>query len=203
MSSKKRKEAPGLPQAPDPQPKKARQQDQRPPNRTLRGPHEQVIAELNPKYDVLAASVISSTQVRKRIVSTTDHLLSRNTKPVALLHARPADTCKLITIVEQAKRVLKGEGKFCFQYNQLFEPPLEPKKPDVVEKTVLEGDGDHSDNDSDDNFEVMESRFEKAVLPQQARIISKSLRIFLSVTAIPELKAKSNITVQISETNKS
>lgn len=204
MASQKRKGATGPSEAADSIPKKPRQQKQPAQNRTLLGPHEQIITELTPKYDVLPASVISSTQIRKRVISTTKHLLeaTEGTVPVALLYARPADACKLITIVEQSKRVLEGEGKPCFQYNQLFELPPETKKPDIVEKTVLEGDADKSGDDDDDNddFEVMESQFEKAVLPQETRRAPKSLRVFLSLAAIPELKAKSDITAQATET---
>jgi len=195
MTSEKRKEATGQPQPADPKPKKARQTNSSRPNPTLLGPHEAIIAELKTKYNVLPASVISSTQIRQRVAAATGHLLSW-TNPVVLLHARPAEVCKLITIAEQTKRVLKEEGRSCFQYNQLFDLPPEAVKPDIVEKTVLPTDAD--DSDEDDDFEVMETRFEKAVLPQTVRAM-KSMRVFLSTMAIPELKAKGNVTAQTSE----
>ncbi|KFH41692.1 hypothetical protein ACRE_075900 [Hapsidospora chrysogenum ATCC 11550] len=195
MTSEKRKERADPPQPPDPKPKKPRQTDPPRPNPSLLEPHEAIIAELKTKYNVLPASVISSTQIRQRVAAATGHLLS-GANPVVLLHARPAEVCKLITIAEQSKRVLKEEGRPCFQYNQLFDLPPETKKPDIVEKTVLETDA--HDSDDDDDFEVMETRFEKAVFPQTVRTM-KSMRVFLSTMAIPEIKAKSNVTVQTSE----
>jgi hypothetical protein len=198
MTSEKRKERAGPPQPHEPKAKKRRQTDPSRPNPTLLGPHEAIIAELKAKYNIFPASVISSTQIRQRVAAATGHLLS-SANPVVLLHARPAEVCKLITIAEQSKRVLKEEGRSCFQYNQLFDLPPETKKPDIVEKTVLET-GAH-DSDDDDDFEVMETRFEKAVLPQTVRTV-KSMRVFLSTMPIPELKAKNNVTVQTSDVNK-
>lgn len=200
---KKRKQG-GAPLPPDHnvESKRARSSNQPSSTHALITPHEPIIAELAPKYDVLTASVISSTQIRKRVVSTTRHLLDRPSSPaVVLLHARPADVCKLITIVEHCKRVLREEGKTCFQYNQLFELPAEVKKPEVVERTVLEGN--EEDSDDDDDFEVMESRFEKAVLPPPSKRVAKSMRTFLSLAAVPELKAKSDVTLQACEAKKS
>lgn len=204
--SKKRKADPsGDPTGPGGQAKKAAHQPP-PESHNLLAAHELIIAELSPKYDVLAASVISSTQIRKRVTYATGHLLgggSPGPKPaVVLLHARPADVCKLITVVEQCKRVLGAEGKPCFQYNQLFELPEAAVKRDVVEKTILEGadgngdNGDDGDSEDDDDFEVMESRLEKALLPQPTTQVVKSMRIFLSVAAIPELKTRSGVTLQ-------
>ncbi|KAH6968722.1 hypothetical protein HG530_006332 [Fusarium avenaceum] len=163
----------------------------------LVAPHESVIAELKPKYDILPASVISSTQIKKRITHITSHLLAQDDRPrVALLYARTADVCKLITVVEKCKRVLSEEGKSYHQYNQLFDQPDRPKKKDIIEETILER-GVEEDNDSDsDDFEVMNSRFEDAVLPRPSSRLVKSMRIFLSITPIQELKSRDGITVQ-------
>ena len=173
----------------------------------LIAPHEVIITRLKPKFDLLAASVISSTQIRNRVTAVVNHLLQHGdtaaiTPPIALLHARPADTCKLITISEQCKRLLKEQGRACYQYNQLFELPLELRKTDVVEKTVVDPKdhgGDSQDDDDDGAFEVMESRFEKALLPEPPRKVVKALRVFLAPLAVPELRAEPGMTVQISE----
>ncbi|KAL4725175.1 hypothetical protein ACLX1H_007321 [Fusarium chlamydosporum] len=160
---------------------------------TLAAPHESIIAELKPKYEVLPASVISSTQIKKRIVHVANHLLAHGDRPrVALLYARTADVCKLITVVEKCKRVLNEEGKAYYQYNQLFDQPDKPKRKDIVEETIIEkGTTDEGNDDSDnDDFEVMHSRFEDAVLPRPSPRTVKSMRIFLSVAPIPELKSK-------------
>ncbi|KAG8677018.1 hypothetical protein FPOAC2_03135 [Fusarium poae] len=165
----------------------------------LATPHESVIAELKPKYDVLPASVISSTQIKKRVTHVTNHLLAQGDRPqIALLYGRTADVCKLITVIEKCKQVLSEEGKQYYQYNQLFDQPEKPKQKDIVEETILEKDAmNEEDDDSDsDDFEVMHSRFEDAVLPCPSQRTIKSMRVFLSVVSIPELKSKKGVTVQ-------
>ncbi|KAH7149519.1 hypothetical protein B0J13DRAFT_551664 [Dactylonectria estremocensis] len=175
--------------------KRARNNDEQPTNPSLIGPHEPIAAELALKYDVLAASVISSTQIRKRVTYVSKHLLAETKQPrVALLYARTAEVCKLITVVEQCKRVLVEEGSAWYQYNQLFELLEKPKRRDVVEETKL-GQELEEDDDSDD-FEVMHSRFEDAVLPTPSTRAVKSMRVFLSVAPVPELKSKPDVTSQ-------
>lgn len=192
--SSKRKHDAGLSKDADTS-KRARTKSAHPTNPSLIGPHEPIVAELAPKYDVLAASVISSTQIRKRVTYIASHLLAEAEQPrVGLLYARTADVCKLITVVEHCKRVLGEEGRTCYQYNQLFDLPEENKKRDVVEETVLEK-GNDDDEDSDD-FEVMHSRFEDAVLPRPSTRSVKSMRVFLSVAPVPELRSKRDITSQ-------
>ncbi|CAG7560532.1 unnamed protein product [Fusarium equiseti] len=169
----------------------------------LAAPHESIIAELKPRYDVLPASVISSTQIKKRITYVANHLLTQDDRPrVALLYARTDDVCKLITVVEKCKRVLKEEGKPYYQYNQLFDQPERPRRKDIVEETILEdGAMDNGDDSDSDEFEVMHSRFEDAVLPRPSPRTVKSMRVFLSITPIPELKLKKGVTVQSGSTN--
>ncbi|KAF7549950.1 hypothetical protein G7046_g8182 [Stylonectria norvegica] len=184
-------------------PKRARTLTSQPQNQSLLGPHEALLAELAPKYDVLAASVISSTPIRKRVTYIANHMLENSEKPrLGMLYARTADVCKLITVVEQCKRVLGDEGKAWYQHNQLFDIPDEPRKEDVVEETVLERDGADS-SDDDDDFEVMHSRFEDAVLPRPSTRTTKSLRVIISTVPIPELRSKKDVTVQSSEEKKS
>jgi hypothetical protein len=168
---------------------------------SLSAPHQPIITELSPKYHVLAASVLSSTQIRKRVVYVNSHLLeaAAERSPVALLHARPRDVCKLITIVEQCRRLLRDAGKPCYQYNQLFTLPSAPPakdRLDVVEETELREDSEAADSD-DDDFEVMASRFEKAVLPPPTTRETKSMRVFLSIAPVPELRSKTDVTVQV------
>ncbi|KAF4977831.1 hypothetical protein FZEAL_5674 [Fusarium zealandicum] len=179
--------------------KRPRTNDSQSSTAALIAPHQAFIAELDPKYDVLAASIISSTKISKRTTSVTKHLLDTSERQrLVLLHARTADVCKLITVVETCKRVLGEEGKACYQYNQLFDLPESQKKRDVVEETVLEKGTDDEDDDDSDDFEVMHSRFEDAVLPRPSTRPVKSMRVFLSTTPIPELKMKTGITVQSS-----
>jgi hypothetical protein len=101
-------------------------------------------------------------------------------------------------VVEKCKQVLDEEGKQYYQYNQLFDQPDKPRRKDVIEETILEKgavdeEGDGSDSD---DFEVMHSRFEDAVLPRPSPRTIKSMRVFLSIAPIPELKLKKGVTVQ-------
>ncbi|KID87168.1 hypothetical protein MGU_05578 [Metarhizium guizhouense ARSEF 977] len=166
----------------------------------LIGPHEAIIAQLQPKYNILAASVISSTQIRKRVMQAISHLDSTSDLPcVVLLHARTAEVCKMITIVEQCKRMLREEGKTCFQYNEMFELP-EAKRKDLIEETVLERNREDEDGDEDeDDFETMASRFERAVIPEPSKRVTMSLRVFLSKKEVVDLKARKGVTVQSHE----
>ncbi|KAF5543503.1 hypothetical protein FNAPI_9644 [Fusarium napiforme] len=177
--------------------KRPRNNDPKAPTPALLAPHETIIAELNSKYDILPASVISSTKIKKRIMQVTDHIMTQGDRPrVALLYARTADVCKLITVVETCKRIVSEEGESYYQYNQLFDQPERSKINDVIEETILEKNI-QEDNDSDnDDFEVMHSRFEDAVLPQPSPRSVKSMRVFISTMPIQELKIKKGVTVQ-------
>ncbi|KAM0450135.1 hypothetical protein ACHAO4_007019 [Trichoderma viride] len=170
-------------------------------NATLIGPHEGVLKELSTKHNVLALSVISSTQIRKRVSSATSHLLDKTSDSRAvLLHARPADVCKMITVAEQCKRMLDEQGRAWYQYNELFDLPVEARKRRIASKKADSEEVDDDESDSDDNaFETMQSRFEQAALPPPRARAYKSLRIFISSQPIPDLKARENVTVQTSE----
>ncbi|KAL7801196.1 hypothetical protein V8C43DRAFT_273553 [Trichoderma afarasin] len=193
-ASKKRKHSSSQP-APS---KKPRTQT----NPTLIGPHEAIIKELSAKHNVLALSVLSSTQIRKRVSSASSHLLDKSAESRAiLLHARPADVCKMITVAEQCKRLLGEKGQAWYQYNELFDLPPEAKKrkKNRHERGDVEEEAEE-DSDSDEGaFEAMESRFEQAVLPPPRAQTYKSLRIFISHQAIPELNSREDVTVQTSE----
>ncbi|KAL6798467.1 hypothetical protein J3E68DRAFT_399885 [Trichoderma sp. SZMC 28012] len=171
-------------------------------NPTLIGPHEAILKELSAKHNVLALSVLSSTQIRKRVSSASSHLLDKSAESRAiLLHARPADVCKMITVAEQCKRLLGEKGQVWYQYNELFDLPPEAKKKkkNTRERADVEEEAEE-DSDSDEGaFEAMESRFEQAVLPPPRTQTYKSLRIFISHQAIPELNSRENVTVQTSE----
>lgn len=166
--------------------------------------HESILDQLQRKYDVLTASVISSTKINKRIVRLVEHLKNEtdgggsSRKPgVVLLHCRAMEVCKMITIAENVKRVLTSDGKQWHQYNRLFLLPPTAKPKEEVEKTVLQNVENATGSESDD-FEIMESKFERAVMPQRPERPPMSLSIYLSTTPVPELKAMDDITVQTS-----
>ncbi|KAL2874362.1 hypothetical protein SGCOL_010443 [Colletotrichum sp. CLE4] len=168
--------------------------------------HEALLADLKLKYDVLPAFTISSTKIQKRVSWLLQHLRKDDGDPrkrAVLVYARPGEVTKMISIVETVKRIVaaaaekksvdekEGSGKW-YQYNLMYELP---PKPDVVEETVL-GGGTRDGSDDEDDFEVMGSRFERAVLPQPAKRAAKSLSIFLSLELMPELKARDGVTTQ-------
>ncbi|GKT60486.1 hypothetical protein ColTof4_00615 [Colletotrichum tofieldiae] len=165
--------------------------------------HDALLADLRPKYDILPAFTISSTKIQKRVNWLLQHLRKDDGDPrkrAVLLYARPSEAVKMITIVELVKRIVaeEDEGGRWYQYNQMYELP---PKAEVVEETMLgAGAGENqAAGDSDDDFEVMESRFERAVLPQPVNRAAKSLSVFLSLAPIPELKAKDDVTTQTNE----
>lgn len=222
---KKRKEASAAPKTTSPkrarvdkpQTKKTTTQPAQP--ATLSAPHEAVISELSTRYNVLSQSVISSSEICRRVARSKDHLRpsssdensgSGSKPPIVLLHSRPAETCKLITIVEQTKRAL---GTPWFQYNQLFEVPADMAKDggaenkgrgrDVVERTVLDKDQEEEDEeeeeeDDEEYFEAMRDRFEKATGTSEAQKARPtwSMRVFLATAAVPELKARAGVSLQ-------
>lgn len=172
-------------------------------------PHGALLEELSPKYDVLPAFTISSTKIHRRVEWLLLHLRKNNgdaRKRVVLLYARPGEVGKMITISEQVKRIVAeeeeesgGGGGQWYQYNKMYELP---PKPEIVEETVLAGaDGNEysDDDDNDDAFEIMESRFQQATVPQPTKRTQMSLSIFLSLVPIPELKAKEGVTQQTNE----
>jgi Alba len=162
--------------------------------------HRDIVLSLEPKYNIRTTSIISSAKIRNRVSSTNQHLLDHD-NGVVLLHGRQAEVGKLVTVVEHCKRILKEKGKSVYQYNQPFEVPealQRTKKPDIVEKTILE-DEDRDRDAEEDYFETMQSRFEKAVLPPAPKTLPRSMRVFLSLGPIPELKGKSNVTLQVME----
>ncbi|TFB02386.1 hypothetical protein CCMA1212_005787 [Trichoderma ghanense] len=194
--------APQKRKQPSPEPASSKKPRTQEPN-TLIGPHEATLKQLAPAHNVLALSVLSSTQIRKRVSSATSHLLEKDSgSRIVLLHARPADVCKMITVAEQCKRVLGEQGQAWYQYNELFDLPPESKKnkkKTAPEKVDVEEEAEEDPDSDEGAFEAMESRFEKAVLPPPRVRTYKSLRIFLSHQAIPDLKSRENVTTQTSE----
>ncbi|PTB68064.1 hypothetical protein BBK36DRAFT_1114493 [Trichoderma citrinoviride] len=196
--------APQKRKQPSPEPSSSKKPRTQENNNTLIGPHEATLEELAPAHNVLALSVLSSTQIRKRVSSATSHLLQKASgSRIVLLHARPADVCKMITVAEQCKRVLGEQGQAWHQYNELYDLPPESakkkQKKTTSERVEVDEEAEEESDSDKGAFEAMESRFEKAVLPPPRVRTYKSLRIFLSHEAIPELKSRENVTVQTSE----
>lgn len=198
--NKKRKKVTEEQQQSENQTKKLRRQDQQKPKVSLAELHQPIVKKLQEAgYEVLVASVISSTQIRKRVTQATAHLVAlHEAKRLVLLHARTAEVCKLITIVELCKRTLSDEGKAWYQYNQLYELPERTS----TEKTRKNSDSASRADESDsDGFEAMSGCSDKAAPMPAPKRRDMSMRVFLSAQPIPELRERQDTTEQRSSEN--
>lgn len=174
------------------------------PNTLPMQPHEDVLAELKPKYDVKPMSVISSTPISKRVEQVLAHLgrfhpSDMSVLPgVVLVHARADQAGKMTSVVELVKRQVHEAEQKWFQYNRLYEVSVEPQRVSersVIEDTVLGGYGSASE-DEEDGFEVMQTPFERAVLKEPKVTTKPYMSIILSRVPISELQSKDYITTQ-------
>lgn len=194
-------------------------------------PHAAVLAELRPRRDVLVLSVISSSKMEKRIAAILGHLgrspLADPSEPAAaqgasaaaappppgavLLHARSADSGKLISIAEIAKRRMRegfyregpqSDGRTAalawYQYNRLYDVQTEVKK--GHENNENRGENEDNEEQDEDGFEPMPQRFQEAVGDAAAgqTVTRTYMSIILSRVALPELLRHSDITCQAS-----
>lgn len=174
-------------------------------------PHESILVELRPRYNVATFSVISSTSMAKRIDQILAHLGRFHPSDmavlpgVALLHARSRDTAKMVSLTELTRRRIHEQGHKWFQYNRLYEVDVEVDGTGdgstVIEETVLHGVAGELD---EDGFEVAATEraasapnvFERAVMGPPKTEHALYMSVFLSRVPIPELKAKPFITEQ-------
>lgn len=173
------------------------------PNTLPMQPHEDVLAELKPKYDVKTLSVISSTPIAKRVEQVLAHLgrfhpSDMSVLPgVVLVHARADQAGKMTSVVELVKRRVHEAEQKWFQYNRLYEVSVEPRRAaerSIIEDTVL---GDHGGgSEEEDDFEVMQTPFERAVHKEPEVTMKPYMSIMLSRVPILELQAKDYITTQ-------
>lgn len=180
-------------------------------------PHEELLQELNDKYEIATASIISSSKIEKKATAVLTHLgrvdmLSAVSRPgVMMLHARAGDASKMVTVMELAKRRMGESGVIWYQYNRVYEVENPQGGSDgktrgvravdqtAIEDTLMGGDGNEEDDEDDgEAFEpVHPTNFELAVRDKSA-VKSKItyMSMFLSRIPIPELKAKTFITLQ-------
>ncbi|KAL8392446.1 hypothetical protein RB595_002585 [Gaeumannomyces hyphopodioides] len=179
-------------------------------------PHESLLMELRPKYDVATFSVISSTSIAKRIDQILAHLgrfhpVDLAVLPgVVLMHARSRDAAKMVSVTELVRRRIHDGGQKWYQYNRVYEVEAGmPEEDIVIEETVVlgahrtneqtpRGRGDRGrDNHLDGSPSgSTPSVFERAVLGQPKSGQALYMSIFLSRVPIPELRAKPFITAQ-------
>ena len=133
--------------------------------------------DLSSKYTILQLSVISSSSISNRTTSLISHIQSTpadNKPAVVALHAKAPVVNKLISIVEIAKRELKGNNQKVYQYNALGS--------EVVQSTPATKSATDQDAMSDD-----EPAFEQTEQKTTTRNVP-TMTTYLSLTSIKELK---------------
>ncbi|RYP03409.1 hypothetical protein DL764_005168 [Monosporascus ibericus] len=160
---------------------------------------------LEDKYDVQLHSVLSSSKIQKRVSAVLQHIgptgsskaITSATKPrISILRARAADTAKLITVAEIAKRELEersGESteRRWFQYIALGEEIKEKQRGEsktIVADTVLGGLAADEEGDDSGDFETMKTPFERAIEGRPLVRGTPIMSLFLSQISIDELK---------------
>lgn len=180
-------------------------------------PHEELLAELKGKYEIITTSVISSSKISKKVTTVLSHLghvdlFSQESRPgVMMLHARATEASKMVTVMELAKRRMGEIGQVWYQYNRVYEVAEDRGKKTssasngevatdgtqtVIQDTVLD-----DEDDEDDAFAPMETPLILAIR-DKAGTKSKNtyMSMFLSRVPIPELQAKVSITLQTNAT---
>jgi hypothetical protein len=117
-------------------------------------------ADLASTHDISYISIISSSQIEKKVTAVLNHLSPPTSaaKPaVVILHSKAKVASKLISVVEIAKREIAGGGGKWFQYN-VVEGGLEERE--RVEEKEVEGEEDEEEEES---FEIMKTPFERAI----------------------------------------
>ncbi|KAI2639003.1 hypothetical protein GGS26DRAFT_370079 [Hypomontagnella submonticulosa] len=155
-----------------------------------------ILQVVESKYETQVHSVISSSKIQKKVTAVLQHLTlpTPNKSNVAILRAKAADTGKLVSIAEIAKRELEkrtDDGRIWFQYIALGEELKERPRDEgntIIEETKLDGgsDGDHDDDD----FEIMKTPFERAIEGQPRLRGVPIISLFLSRVSIEELKKR-------------
>ncbi|PSR97644.1 hypothetical protein BD289DRAFT_450773 [Coniella lustricola] len=184
--------------------------------------HNELISELQTKYSIITASIISSSKIQKKVTTVLSHLghvdlFNTRAKPgVMMLHARAGDAGKMVTVMELAKRRMSEAGTVWYQYNRVYQTAREADKAHgkgasrdaqnvcdvnqtVVEDTVMDDAIQDEDQESDeeDIFEPVEAALYAAIRDKPAAESKATyMSIFLSRVPIVELQSKSFITIQ-------
>lgn len=176
-------------------------------------PHEELLAELKGKYEIMTASVISSSKINNKVTAVLSHLghvdlFSQDSRPgVMMLHARAADASKMVSVMEIAKRRMGEIGQVWYQYNRVYEvaesrnskanPTSNGGGRAQGTHTVIEDTIQDDDDEDDGSFEPMETPLDLAVKdkpPTESK--NTYMSMFLSRVPMPELQAKSFMTLQ-------
>jgi len=180
----------------------------------------QHLQHLGKTYDIMAMNIISSSGIQDKVTKLL-HKLEVNLDsaktgakpPIVVITAKAGVASKMVSIVEIAKRVLKGRSLKLFQYSTVQKelqevkkkgqrkPELKPSNEDAVEKDAgsREGDGDlvmgtaEDKDDEEEAFESMEGGSKRSIpmghVPEEKKIRGIPLMtVYLSRISIKELK---------------
>ncbi|KAF4624427.1 hypothetical protein G7Y89_g13741 [Cudoniella acicularis] len=165
--------------------------------------------DLANSHDVLPISVISSSQIEKKVNSVLNHLKTFPAIPpvklaVVMVYSKAKSASKLITIIEIAKREIGSNGGKWFQYNvidQVKEPRENTTEKQIRKPADTQGDEGKSSIDADpieepesDNgeqsFETMKTPFERAIEGKLKIRAVPIMTIYLSRVRIESLKSQ-------------
>lgn len=177
-------------------------------------PHEELLAELKGKYEIMTTSVISSSKINNKVTAVLSHLghvdlFSQESRPgVMMLHARAADASKMVTVMEIAKRRMGEIGQVWYQYNRVYEVAESRSNKansasigggraqgthTVIEDTIQDDD----DDEDDGSFEPMETPLDLAIRDKPITESKNTyMSMFLSRVPMPELQVKTFMTLQ-------
>lgn len=166
------------------------------------------------RYDVQLHSVISSSKIQKKVASVLRHLdVHPYPSPpppseggdgsvprprVSVLRARACDSGKLISIAEIAKREIAGLARHqgggedgpWFQYIGLGEEVRDVPRAKEKSTGPTDGRGDDGEGDEGDDFEVMQTPFERAVEGTPKKHAVAVMSLFLARVPIHELRQR-------------
>ncbi|KAI2623788.1 hypothetical protein GGS21DRAFT_333086 [Xylaria nigripes] len=179
-----------------------------------------VMGTMTTRYEVLLLSVISSSKIQKRVSTILRHLTpptqssgtGTSKARISVLRAKATQASKLVSIAEIAKREIEKEqptssieagdagrgnegrtGRW-FQYIALGEE-FQQKQPHqggtIIEDTVIGGQGaDANDSGGDEELEVTQTPFERAVEGRPTVRGIPIMSLFLSRSSIQDLKRR-------------
>lgn len=176
-------------------------------------PHEELLAELKGKYEIMTASVISSSKINSKVTAVLSHLghvdlFSQESRPgVMMLHARANDASKMVTVMEIAKRRMGEIGQVWYQYNRVYEvADSQSNKAGATSNgerrpqgtyTVIEDTIRVDEDEDDDSFEPINTPLDLAIRDKPTTEPRNTyMSVFLSRVPMPELQTKAFITLQ-------
>lgn len=149
-------------------------------------------ASLLRNYELVKLNVASGTQVSTRTADVINNLSKTSSagEPIIVsLTTRSRNANKLISIVEIAKRELKGRDISGFQYNALSSETVQIERKQKPPNGTAASPTNAEENDEDVSDDAFEAMGEKVADGPKQRVIPV-MTTYLSTTSINELKAR-------------